>query len=89
MIRTVMFFEFAVGVLAVLFVLTQMFIPALRGTMLFPILRRKRQEAIEAVIDSREEKDVSQIRRAAEGYQPPPAQPASQPKAAATRRRAR
>ena len=87
MIRTVMFFEMALGVLAFLGVLTQMFIPAIRGTALFPLLRKERQEAIDAFHEAREEDDIQEIRRAAGVYKPEPTPEVVEPKKRPVNRR--
>lgn len=63
MIRAVLLTEIALMVAVVVFIVTQLLIPALRGLPLFPVLRKKRQEALEAVVAAREEQEVSEILR--------------------------
>jgi uncharacterized membrane protein YgaE (UPF0421/DUF939 family) len=54
--------ESTVGLLLLVFFITQMIIPAYKGRKMFPLFRKKEKELEDQLIDATEERDQTDIR---------------------------
>jgi hypothetical protein len=55
--------ELSAIVLFLTFLVTQVVVPALKGTRLFPLLDKKRRAAFEALAKARDEEEIDAVRK--------------------------
>jgi len=58
--------EFCFVVLFLALLLTQVVVPARKGTRLFPLLDRRRRDAFDALAKARDEVEVAEVEKAAD-----------------------
>lgn len=58
--------EFAFVVLLLYFLLTQMTLPAIKGTRLFPMFDARRRAALEELTRAREQREVEEVEKEAQ-----------------------
>jgi hypothetical protein len=59
-------FEIAVILMTLTLLLTQVIVPAIRGTRFFPLFDQRRQEALDKLVDARDEAELERVKRAAQ-----------------------
>lgn len=62
--------ELVIGALFVIFVVSQLIVPAVKGTPFFPILRAKRRAASQVLAEATEEKEVDEVLQTAHAVWP-------------------
>jgi hypothetical protein len=63
--------EFAFVVLLLYFLITQVTLPAIKGTRLFPIFDARRRAALDELTRAREEREVEQVEKEAQSARNP------------------
>lgn len=63
--------EFAFVVLLLYFLLTQMTLPAIKGTRLFPMFDARRRAALEELTRAREQREVEEVEKEAQSARKP------------------
>ena len=63
--------EFAFVVLLLYFLLTQMTLPAIKGTRLFPMFDARRRAALEELTRAREQREVEEVEKEAQSAREP------------------
>lgn len=58
--------EFCFVVLFLALLLTQVVVPALKGTRLFPLFDRRRRDAFDALTKARDDNEVAEVEKAAD-----------------------
>lgn len=62
---TLYIIEFLLALIGIVLFIFQIFIPAISGTPLFPLIRKKKKTAVRALMNAREQAEILEIKRAA------------------------
>ncbi|MEO8673248.1 MAG: hypothetical protein ABI411_18175 [Tahibacter sp.] len=62
-------FEIAVILMTLTLLITQVIVPAFRGTRFFPLFDQRRQEALDKLVDARDDAELDRVKRATQTAQ--------------------